>query len=111
LRADGERVLVDSTIDNLPVVFNTFYYPGWHAWLTTESDNRFVKDLAITQVSDVAPTGRIQVHVPQGRYWLNLRFEDSPPRVVGNWISAFSILLALGLFVWDLRVKRMKNEK
>lgn len=111
LRADGERVFIESKVDNLPVVFNTFYYPGWHAWLTTESDNKFVKDLPITQVTDVAPTGRIKVEVPQGRYWLNLRFEDSTPRVVGWWISAASILVVIGIVLWDVRAKKMKAER
>jgi len=110
LRADGERVLVDAQVDNLPVVFNTFYYPGWHAWLTTESDNQFVKDLQITPVTDGEPTGRIEVHVPQGRYWLNLRFEDSPPRVVGWWISGLSILITLGILIWEFRSKKMKDK-
>ena len=111
LRADGERVLFDSKIDNLPVVFNTFYYPGWHAWLTSESDNKFVKDLEITPVSDEPPTGRIEVHVPKGRYWLNLQFQDSPPRVVGWWTSGISLLVVLGILIWDVRVKKMKAER
>ncbi|MBI5031860.1 MAG: glycosyltransferase family 39 protein [Chloroflexi bacterium] len=110
LRADGERVFVDAKVDNLPVVFNTFYYPGWRAWLTTETDNQFVKELQITQVDDVAPTGRIKVYVPQGRYFLNLRFEDSPPRMVGWWISGASILTMLGIMIWDWRMRRMKDE-
>ncbi len=109
LRANGERVLVDSKIDNLPVIFNTFYYPGWHAYLTTEFGDQFVKDLAITQEGN---QGRIQVHVPQGRYWLTLRFDDSPPRIVGEWMSASSLVIALGVLMWDAREKRKKaNDK
>lgn len=111
LYANGERVLVDAKVDNLPVVFNTFYYPGWHAWLTTEFDNKFVKDLQITPVADADPTGRIQVDVPQGRYWLNLQFQDSPPRVVGWWISGSSLVLLLGLLIWDVYDKRMKDKR
>ena len=108
LRADGERVLVDSKVDNLPVMFNTFYYPGWHAWLTTEFGDQFVKDLPITQEGNL---GRIEVHVPQGRYWLNLQFQDSPPRVVGTWLSAISLLFLLGMMIWDVRDKKMNASR
>jgi hypothetical protein len=56
------------------------------------------------------------VDVPQGQeQWLMVRFDDSPPRVIGAWISAFSILLALGVLVWDrvtaTKGRWMKDEK
>jgi len=54
----------------------------------------------------VGDLGRIQVHVPPGRYWLVLQFGDTPARIAGEWISALSILLCLGVLVWDVRVER-----
>jgi 6-pyruvoyl-tetrahydropterin synthase related domain len=107
LRANGERVFIVSQEDNLPITFNTFYYPGWRAYLTPEFSNQIVRELKITPVGDL---GRIQVHVPKGRYWLILEFDDTPVRAVSKWISAFSILLALGLLIWDVRAKQ-KDER
>ncbi|MBI5300735.1 MAG: hypothetical protein HY868_01255 [Chloroflexi bacterium] len=108
VRANGERVFFDSQVDGLPLTFNTFYYPGWRAYLTPEHSDEIVRELPITQVGEL---GRIQVRVPKGRYWLILRFEDSLPRVIGTWLSAVSILIALGILLWDvLSRQRMKAE-
>ena len=103
LRANGERVFVASQQDDLVVTFNTFYYPGWRAYLTPEFSNEIVRELTIEPVGDL---GRIQVHVPKGRYFLILRFDDTPPRTAGEWISGFSVLLALGVLIWDVRDRR-----
>jgi hypothetical protein len=103
LRANGERVFVASRQDDLTITFNTFYYPGWRAYLTPEFSNEIIRELKIDPVGEL---GRIQVHVPKGRYFLILRFDDTPPRVAGEWISAFSILFCLGMMIWDVRVKR-----
>ncbi len=106
LRANGERVFIASQEPDLPITFNTFYYPGWRAYLTPEHSDEIVKELKIDQVGDL---GRIQVHVPPGRYWLVLEFGDTPVRIAGEWISALSILLALGLLIWDVRVKQKQK--
>lgn len=103
VRANGERVFFDSKVDGLPITFNTFYYPGWRAYLTPEHSDEIVRELKIEPVGDL---GRIQVRVPQGRYWLTLRFEDSPPRIVGQGISAVSIVIVLGLLAWDFRKEK-----
>ncbi|MDE3088490.1 MAG: hypothetical protein KGJ80_03780 [Chloroflexota bacterium] len=103
LHSNGERVFVASQQADLPITFNTFYYPGWRAYLTPEFSSTIVRELPITPVGDL---GRIQVHVPQGRYWLVLQFGGTPARTAGEWISAFSILLCLGVLLWDVRAKR-----
>jgi hypothetical protein len=103
LRANGERVRIDTSSDNTPIVFNTFYYPGWRAYLTPENSDTVIRELKIEPVGDL---GRMQVLVPAGRYWLILRFEDTPPRIAGEWISIFSILFSLGLLIWDVKTKR-----
>ncbi len=106
LHANGERVFIASQQDDLAITFNTFYYPGWRAYLTPEFSNQIVRELQITPVGDL---GRIQVHVPKGRYFLILEFDDTPVRIAGKWISAFSLLFALGLLIWDVRVKRRQK--
>jgi hypothetical protein len=103
LRANGERVRIDTSSDNTPIVFNTFYYPGWRAYLTPENSDTVIRELKIEPVGDL---GRMQVLVPAGRYWLILRFEDTPPRIAGEWISIFSVLFSLGLLIWDVKTKR-----
>jgi hypothetical protein len=102
-RANGERVFFDSQVEDLPITFNIFYYPGWRAYLTPEHSDEIIKELTITPVGDL---GRMQVKVPKGRYFLILRFSDSTPRIVGNWISGISILAVLGILIWDIREKR-----
>ncbi len=102
LRANGERVRIDSSRDDQPVTFNTFYYPGWRAFITPENSDAIIRELPITPVGEL---GRIQVRVPKGKYWLSLRFEDTPPRLAGAWISALGVLLALGLLIWDVKTK------
>ena len=103
LRANGERVFIVSQENDLPITFNTFYYPGWHAYITPENSNEIIRELPITPVGEL---GRMQVRMPEGRYFLILRFEDTPPRIVGQWLSAFSILLALSLLIWEIRDMR-----
>lgn len=94
IRSNGERVFIASQLDDLPVIFNVFYYPGWHAYLTPEHGDEIIRELPVQAVGDL---GRIQVHVPAGRYWLILRFDDTPARIAGEWISAIGVLIALGL--------------
>jgi len=113
--ANGEQIVYHAQEDTT-ISFNTFYYPGWRAYLTKPRTTEIIRELQI----DVAPDddlGRIRVHIPQGQeQWLLLRFDDTPPRVIGNWVSATSILLALGLVFWDVcnkrrsEVGRMKDE-
>ena len=105
LHANDEQIVYHAQEDTT-ITFNTFYYPGWRAYLTKPKTTEIIRELQV----DVAPDddlGRIRVHIPQGQeQWLLLRFDDTPPRVVGNWVSAVSILLALGLVIWDVRDKR-----
>jgi hypothetical protein len=54
----------------------------------------------------------VRVNIPAGReQWLMLRFDDTPPRIIGQWISVFSILIALGILTLDIYQKRRKREK
>ena len=105
--ADGERIAFSAKEDNLPITFNTFYYPGWRAYLVKPWSTDIIRELPIQIVGDL---GRIQVRVPKGdNQWLMLRFDDTPPRIAGEWITAASLLLALGLLIWDVRAKRRQK--
>jgi hypothetical protein len=101
---DSERIAYNSTEDNLPITFNIFYYPGWTAYLVKPWSTDIIKPLKIQVTDDL---GRIQVLVPKGTdQWLYLHFDDTTPRIAGEWISAGSILLALGLLIWEVRSQR-----
>lgn len=75
------------------IVYNHFYYPGWHAYLWNEETDEPIRELAIKPNED-DPLGRMAVSVPEGEGYVMLRFEDTPPRVLGKQISQ----LSLGLF-------------
>ncbi len=95
IRSNGETVEYDAQDANQTVTWNIDYYPGWRVYLADKvgNDLRITRELPIRVVGEY---GRIQVTIPQGRHWLLLRFEDTLPRVVGMWISAASILIAVG---------------
>jgi hypothetical protein len=97
-KANSEQIVYHAEEDTV-ITFNTFYYPGWRAYLTKPKTTEIIRELKL-DVDPDDPLGRIRVHVPAGReQWLLVRFDDTPPRIVGGWISAFSILIALGLVV------------
>jgi len=108
LKANGERIVYHSQEDTT-ITFNTFYYPGWHAYLTKPQTTEIIRELPIDVVDEL---GRIRVHITKGQeQWLMLRFDDTLPRVAGEWISAFCILLCLGVLTWDVRAKRSRRRK
>ncbi len=105
IRSNGETVEYDAQEDNMPVIWNIDYYPGWHVYLAEKvgNDLRIVKELQIQVVSEY---GRIQVNIPRGRHWLLLRFEDTLPRIAGMWISTLSVLIVLSLLIWDIQSRK-----
>ncbi len=113
-KANGEQIVYHAQEDTT-ITFNTFYYPGWRAYLTKPKTMEIIRELKM----DVAPDdvlGRIRVYIPKGQeQWLLVRFDDTLPRVIGGWVSAASILIALGVLAWDVRTKaegrRMKDER
>ncbi len=108
LHTNGERIGFNAKEDNTPIIFNIQNYPGWRAYLLKSRSDEIIRELPI-QIEP--PYGRIQVVVPKGEYWLLLRFEDTPPRTVGTILSGLSLLIAVGVIVWDVsRKKRTGND-
>ena len=103
LRADGERVAFTSTGDEYWITYNIFYHPGWRAYLVKPFSVEIIQELPIQIVGEY---GRMRVKIPRGNHWLMLKLEDTPPRIVGAWISAASVLIALGLMLWEIRAQR-----
>jgi hypothetical protein len=99
LKANGEQIVYHAQEDSV-ITFNTFYYPGWRAYLTKPKTTEIIRELPL-EVDPDDPLGRIRVHIPQGQeQWLLVRFDDTVPRIIVGWVSALSVCLALGLLVW-----------
>jgi len=92
------------------VIFYTAYYPGWTAYLyeddRTRQDRtgRLIGELPIEPTS---PQGWISVLVPAGEHVLEVRFEDTPVRIVSKWVSIGSLMVVLGCVVFGWRRRRM----
>lgn len=86
------------------VPFNIFWFPGWRAYLLAGRDGRIVRELPVKR--EDGPLARIIVTVPEGEGFMLLRFEDTPVRRAGAWISGVTILLGAAAWLaraWLLR--------
>ena len=107
-RTTGERVDYNAPNGDVDLVFNVQMYPGWNVYLTPSARPRLFKS---SPISIEPPFGRIKVTIPQGEHGLLLRFEDTLPRTVGTIITVVSLLIAIGLMVWDNRNRRVSASK
>jgi len=81
--------------DPARLVFDIFYYPGWHAYLMRKDSAGYsiVKELKIQPYGKL---GKISVEVTGERRHVLVRFEDTPVRVAGKVLSGLSLgLMAL----------------
>jgi hypothetical protein len=122
---DGETFVADSVANNSVMeevyfynsrgtpqrlIFNQFYYPGWHAYLL---DGRH--GARLTQVEIIpepeGTLGRMTVAVPPGEGYLLLIYEDTPPRQLGGALSitAAGLLALAGLNLWVTRWRRITS--
>ena len=103
------------------VTFLVPYYPGWQAYLYHDlgpHDGNLDKEVGpVTRIGPLADRPAIQVTpregwlvvpIPPGSHFLEIRFEDTPVRVVGRWVSIVSLVLVVMLWVLNLygKVKR-----
>jgi hypothetical protein len=79
------------------ITFNTFYYPGWHAYLLENEGGPIIRELPIVPHGTL---GKITVTVPEGDHYLLLRFEDTPVRVMGKCLTALSFLVVFAALGW-----------
>ncbi len=95
------------------VTFFVPYYPGWTAYIYRDlgpHDGNLDKAKGpVTRIGPLVETPQISttpiegwmvVPIPPGSHFLELRFEDTPVRIAGQWISLLSLLLAAGLLSW-----------
>jgi hypothetical protein len=94
-----ELVWVYAADDQQSVTFFTPYYPGWTTYvyedLREPADDLKARVGPLVAKPPIRTTeyeGWIVVPVPPGEHFLEVRFEDTPVRVVGKWISLASLL-------------------
>jgi hypothetical protein len=98
------------------VTFFVPYYPGWQAYIYQDlgpHDGNLDEEVGpVTRIGPVMDRPAIQVTpregwmvvpIPTGSHFLELRFEDTPVRIIGRWITIGSILLVGLLFIWSYR--------
>ena len=100
-----EKVWFQADDDRQEIRFNIFYFPGWTGYILDENSER------LEQVVPAAPhgdLGLISVSVPPGRHILLLRFDDTPSRTVGKWLTLCSVgaSACLGLAKLGARLSR-----
>jgi hypothetical protein len=94
-----ELVWVYAADDQQSVTFFIPYYPGWTAYIYEDLGQpieplkaRVGPLVAQPPLHTTEYEGWIVVPVPQGEHFLEVRFEDTPVRVVGKWVSLASLL-------------------
>jgi len=88
------------------ITFNTFYYPGWRAYLVDAGTGRPTEELSIANRGEL---GLITVRVPAGEGQVLLRFEDTPIRKLSTAITFVSLALVLALVVGRLALRRRRS--
>lgn len=89
------------------IIFNQFFYPGWHAYLLDGQDGKRLQQVPIVPETSGA-LGRMTVQAPVGEGYLLLIYEDTPPRTLGGAISlaTIGILLVAAAIAWWRRGAR-----
>jgi hypothetical protein len=102
-----ELVWVYAADDARSVTFFTAYYPGWTARVFTDLGPaagdlkaRVGPEVARPALRTTPDEGWIVVPLPAGEHFLELRFEDTPVRRVGQAISLLTGLILAVVAVW-----------
>ena len=100
-----EKVWFQAEDDAQRLVFHTFYYPGWTAYVLDEKTERVQ---ARAPVEPLGALGLISVPLPRGRHILLLRFEDTPVRKLGTALTLASAAICLALAVVGVATGRRR---
>ncbi len=94
-RSSEEIVWVDARRPGLRLVFNVQMYPGWTAYIYDVTGQHLEQVLPWTSLEVTDPYGKVTVPLPEGEHIVVLRFDDTPPRRWGRWLT-FITLAVLG---------------
>jgi hypothetical protein len=104
LHTDSE--LIDYTAQRPALItFNTFYYPGWRAYLLDRETDSVIEELPIALRGEL---GLITVRVPAGVGRVLLRFEDTPIRKLGLAISLASLIFVGSLLLGGFALRNRR---
>jgi hypothetical protein len=90
------------------LTFNTFYYPGWHAYLLDAESNAVQEELPIALRGEL---GLITVRVPEGVGRVLLQFEDTPVRKLGLAVTIASLAVVILLALAGLVLGRPRRKR
>jgi hypothetical protein len=106
-----ELLWVGTDKEGQSVAFFVPYYPGWKATIYEDlgphDGNLDEEKGPVTRIGpavdepeiSVTPSeGWMVVPIPPGSHFLELRFEDTPVRIVGFWVTIISVVVWVGLF-------------
>jgi len=120
-----ELLWVGTEKEGQSVTFMIPYYPGWQAYIYEDlgpHDGNLDEEVGpVTRIGPVVDRpqirttyveGWMEVPILPGSHFLEIRFEDSSVRTVGQWVSILSLLLGCGLLVvsWHSQRKRGINK-
>jgi hypothetical protein len=88
------------------ITFNTFYYPGWHAYLVDAENGQPIEELPIATRGKL---GLITVRVPAGEGRVLLRLEDTPIRKLSTAVTFGSLALVVALLLGRAALKPRKR--
>jgi len=107
LHVDGELVEYSAERPML-LTFNTFYYPGWRAYLLDAETDEVIQELEIATRGEL---GLMTVRLPEGVGRVLLQFEDTPMRKVSTAISFISLAFIGILIVAGFALQKRKRER
>jgi len=90
------------------VTLNTFYYPGWHAYLLNRQTNAVLEEMPIALRGEL---GLMTVRVPAGVGRVLFRFESTPMRKLSAAASWASLALVLVLTLGRLVIRRRDRRR
>lgn len=109
-----ELLWVGTEQEGQSVTFLIPYYPGWTAKIYEDlgpHDGNLDKEVGpVTRIGPVVEQpaisttpieGWMVVPVPAGSHFLELRFEDTLIRIIGQWLSIGAMVLWLGFFIFS----------
>ena len=91
----AERIIKIIAEEPIVAKIQTFYFPGWKAYLNGT-------EIAVQIESG---TGAILLDIPEGDHMLELKFVDTPVRYYGKLISLLSFV-ALGCFLLREKIRK-----
>jgi hypothetical protein len=117
-----ELLWIGTEQEGQAVTFFVPYYPGWQAYIYEDlgpHDGNLDKAVGpVTRIGPIVARPAIQttpregwmvVPIPPGSHFLEIRFEDTPVRVWGRWVTIGSILAVIGLMIMTHRVRTDQN--